>query len=121
MLPHRKRRPDFTDDTSFTWRLFKMFGVAFDLCVVFYSDDREDDRPADRSVLLVLLKGVCQYNRTWLDSPDVLIERAGKRCNLQLFPAQSYEETLFSLPWMEQADMKYDTDRRAWFLVVSRA
>lgn len=120
MFPHRTRRPDFTDTTSMTWRLFTLFGLHVDLCVVFYSDDPNDDRPADHSTLMILLKGVVRFNKSWIEAIDAVIERAGQRSNLQLPPSQTYEECLFDLPWMEQPDIKYDCDRRAWLLVISK-
>lgn len=116
-----RRRPDFTDETSHTWRLLTLLGFHVDLCVVFYSDDKDDRRPADHTALLLVLKGACMFNGQWLKAPDALIERAGEPANVRLFPAQTYEEALFDDTWMGKPDIKYDTDRRVWLLRVSRA
>lgn len=116
-----RRRPDFTDETSHTWRLLTLFGFHLDLCVVFYSDDKDDRRPADHSALHLVLKGVCMFNGKWIDEGCFIVERAGKPANVRLFPAQSYGEQLLDMPWMDKPDIKYDTDRRVWLLGVSRA
>lgn len=114
------RKPDFTDETSLSWRLFSAFGRHVDLKAFLYSDDTTDARPAEHWEIWFVLKGCFYLN--WgphCSAGDVTLVCPGQPCNVQLEKAQTYEEQLLDLPWMAQADIHYATERRAWLLVIS--
>ena len=113
------RRPDATDETSMSWRLLSLRGRRVDLVLLMYSDDPSDYRPAEHNQLWVALSGHFVLNNTFISAPDIVFVRADRPCNVRLDYAQSYEEQLLDLAWMDQPDIHYNTERRAWLLAIS--
>lgn len=109
-----RRRPDRIYAAEMSWRLF----WRASLCVVLHGDDEGDGRPCDRHELRVVLSGFGLANRRWLSPGSVLFVRAGSPCAIRLIEAETYEDRLLDLPWMEPSEIRYNTEKRLWLLTL---
>ena len=105
------RRPDEQDEFSMSWRLLP----RLELRVLLYSDP--DDRPAGQTQWWLRLRG--RYKLNGHPAPLLARVRADRPCSVSLEPAARYEDGLLDMPWMEQGDIHYNTEKRAWLIILT--
>lgn len=110
-----RRRPDHIYPSEMSWRLF----WRVSLCVVLHGDDDSDRRPSDHHEAWLVLRGYGMANGRWLRPGSIVFVRAGRANVLQLCSPTTYEARLFDLPWMEQSEIRYNTEARLWLLTLS--
>ena len=110
-----RRRPDRIYPSEMSWRLFWRVSLR----VVLHGDSAEDRRPADHHELWLVLRGYGVTADRWIRPGSLVFVRARKPCVLHLCSARTYEDRLFDLPWMEQSEIRYNTEKRLWLLTLS--
>lgn len=122
-----RRRPDVSDHYCMEWVLLDTPWFKLSTLVQLVSEEVDDYRPNECNCLLLLVGGrymhtIAAPKRKVAQMSAPALRFYGKQTlyHIDLHPAESRGDQFFSLPgWMTAADVRFDTDKRAWFLVLT--